>query len=201
MPRPNTPNVPPTEPSAPPPDAGARRLSRPSRGRGDGGRRDGGREQSPYLEKLLSVNRVAKVHKGGKRLSFSAVAVVGDGKGRVGVAMGKANEAADAIRKGMNRAQRAMVSIPVKNGTIPHEVFGHWDASKVLMQPAAPGTGIIAGSVVRAVCEAGGIRDILTKSFGSTNVINLAKATMDGLTSLSSSEEIAQRRKIIVEVE
>ena len=182
------------------PDAAARRPSRPQRGR-EGGRRDGGREQSPYIEKLLSVNRVAKVHKGGKRLSFSALAIVGDGQGRVGLAMGKANEAADAIRKSMNRAQRAMVPIHLKNGTIPHEVFGQWDASKVLMRPAAPGTGIIAGSVVRAVCEAGGIRDILTKSFGSTNVINLAKATVNGLTSLSSPEEIAQRRKIIVEVE
>lgn len=174
-------------------------ASRPPRGR-EGGRRDFGREQSPYIEKLISVNRVAKVHKGGKRLSFSTLAVVGDGQGRVGLAMGKANEAAEAIRKGMSRAQRAMVRISLKNGTIPHEVFGQWDASKVLMQPAAPGTGIIAGRVVRAVCEAGGIRDILTKSFGSTNVINLAKATMNGLTSVCSPEEIAQRRKIIVEV-
>ena len=181
------------------PEGASGRPNRPSRGR-DGGRRES-REQSPFIEKLISVNRVAKVHKGGKRLSFSALAVVGDGRGRVGVAMGKAHEAADAIRKGMNRAQRAMVPISLKNGTIAHEVFGRWDASKVLMQPAAPGTGIIAGSVVRAVCEAGGIKDIMTKSLGSTNVINLAKATLDGLMSVCSQDTIEQRRRIIVEVE
>ncbi len=197
MPQPKAVSVPTGQPEQP--EAASSRPSRPPRGR-DGGRRDT-REPSPFIEKLISVNRVAKVHKGGKRLSFSALAIVGDGQGRVGLALGKSNEAADAIRKGMSRAQRAMVRIHVKNGTILHEVFGHWDASKVLMQPAAPGTGIIAGSVVRAVCEAGGIRDILTKSFGSTNVINLAKATMHGLMSVSSAEDIAQRRKIIVEMD
>ena len=197
MPQPKAASVPTGGPNQP--EAASSRPNRPPRGR-DGGRRDG-REPSPYIEKLISVNRVAKVHKGGKRLSFSALAVVGDGQGRVGVAIGKANEAADAIRKGMGKAQRAMVHIPLKNGTIPHEVFGHWDASKILMQPAAPGTGIVAGSVVRAVCEAGGVRDILTKSLGSTNVINLAKATMDGLMSVSSPDDIAQRRKIIVEMD
>ncbi|MBI2885076.1 MAG: 30S ribosomal protein S5 [Candidatus Omnitrophica bacterium] len=156
----------------------------------------GGREQSQFIEKLISINRVAKVHKGGKRLSFDALAVVGDGKGRVGVALGKSNEAADAIRKGFQRAQQLMVSIPLKGPTIPHETIGHADACRVLLKPASPGTGIIAGGSVRAVCEACGIRDILTKSLGSSNAVNLAKATLNGLVSMRTADVFRDRRKI-----
>ena len=153
------------------------------------------------IEKLISVNRVAKVHKGGKRLSFTALAVVGDGQGRVGLALGKAREAADAIRKGFVHAQRQMATIPLTNGTIPHETIGHADASKVLLKPASPGTGIIAGGSVRAVCQVCGIKNILTKSLGSTNAVNLAKATFQGLVTLETPESFQQRRKLIVDVD
>ena len=173
-----------------------RPYHRDHRGRGDRSDPDG----QKFIEKLITINRVAKVHKGGKRLSFDALVVVGDGKGRVAVALGKSNEAAEAIRKGMAMAQRKMVQIPLKAGTIPHETIGHADASRVLLKPASPGTGLIAGGSVRAVCEACGIRDILTKSLGSSNAVNLAKATLNGLMSLETSEEIQQRRKLIVGV-
>jgi len=165
-------------------------------GRGRGG--DGTAQGPQLIEKLISINRVAKVHKGGKRLAFNALAVVGDGKGRVGIALGKSNEASDAIRKGMAQAQRQMVAIPLKIGTIPHEAIGHADASRVLLKPASPGTGIIAGGPVRAVCIACGIRDILTKSLGSSNAVNLTKATLNGLLSLQTAETIQQGRKLIV---
>ena len=176
----------------------------PGRGRGAGPRRP--REQarasdgSPLTEKLIGINRVAKVHKGGKRLAFNDISVVGDGKGRVGIALGRSNEAADAIRKGFLLAQRNMVMIPLKGSTIPHQIIGRFDAARVMLKPASPGTGIIAGGTVRAICEACGIRDILTKSLGSSNKVNLLKATMSGLQSLETAEQIRDRRKLVVEM-
>ncbi len=165
------------------------------------GQRDSSRGDGPQLiEKLISINRVAKVHKGGKRLAFNALAIVGDGKGRVGMALGKSNEASDAIRKGFLQAQRNMVPISLKGTTIPHEVIGSYDASEVLLKPASPGTGIIAGGSVRAVCEACGIRDILTKSLGSCNAVNLVKATLAGLSSLEQADVIRERRRVVVDV-
>lgn len=156
-------------------------------------------ETQPFIEKLVGINRVAKVHKGGKRLAFNALAVVGDGKGRVGIALGKSNEAADAIRKGFLQAQRNMVTVVLKGSTIPHEVIGKFNASQVLLKPASPGTGIIAGGPVRAVCEACGIRDILTKRLGSSNAVNLVKATLMGLQAVESQDTIQERRKLVVE--
>ncbi|MDD5613726.1 MAG: 30S ribosomal protein S5 [Candidatus Omnitrophica bacterium] len=141
------------------------------------------------LEKVIAINRVTKTNKGGKTLSFNALVTIGNGNGRVGIGLGKALEVADAIKKGIKYAGKNMIDITRANNTIPYEVKGIFGASKVVLKPASAGTGVIAGGVVRAICEMAGIKDILTKSLGSTNAINLAKATIDGFMQLKPASE------------
>ena len=151
-------------------------------------------QEVQFIDKVVSINRVAKVVKGGRRFRFSAIVVVGDGQGRVGAGLGKAQEVPEAIRKALENAKKEMIQVPILNNTIPYAVTGQYGSGKVLLRPAAEGTGVIAGGPVRAVVEVSGIKNVLTKCLGSHNPHNAVKATMEALRQLASPEQVAQRR-------
>ena len=188
--------------------AGSRRSYGEGRGGGHGGGfhsdgrrgrgRDRDRDRDPadkeFVEKLVKLNRTAKVVKGGRRFSFSALTVIGDRKGNVGYGFGKANDVSEAVRKSIDKAKRNMVKLPVKNGTIPHEVTGLFKASRVLLKPACSGTGIIAGGPVRAIMEAGGVTDVLSKSIGASSQYNVVKATFDCISKMMDAKTVAKNR-------
>lgn len=156
-------------------------------------------EEVTLIEKTIHVNRVAKVVKGGRRFGFSALVVVGDGQGRVGVGHGKANEVPEAVRKATERARKEMISVPIVNSTVPHEVVGEYGAGRVVIRPASSGTGVIAGPVVRAIMDAAGYHNILTKSLGSSNPHNVMRATFAALNQMESPEQVAARRGLPVD--
>lgn len=161
-------------------------------------RKSSDRQPTEFIEDVVKIYRVAKVVKGGRRFSFSAVAVVGDGKGRVGAAVGKAAEVPEAIRKAVERARRTMITVPIVSTTVPHEVIGRSDAARVLLKPASLGTGVVAGGPVRSVLEAAGYKNILTKCLGSNNATNVVWATLEGLSQLKTAEQIAAERGLEV---
>lgn len=152
------------------------------------------KEEKEFTEKLIRLNRVSKAVKGGRNMSFSALMVVGDGNGRVGVGFGKANDVSEAIRKSVDKAKKNMITVPLKGNTLPHEVLGNFKSASVLLKPAAPGTGIIAGGPVRAVMEAVGVKDVLAKSLGSKNSMNIVKSVFAGLENLFNARELAGTR-------
>jgi small subunit ribosomal protein S5 len=156
----------------------------------------GGDEQKQLIDRLIGVNRVAKVVKGGRRFGFNALVAVGDSNGRVGIGMGKANDVTDAIRKAVENAKKNIVSVSIVNGTVPHEIIGTYGAGKILLKPAGPGTGVIAGGPARAILELVGVHNILTKCIGTTNAHNVVKATMNGLLRLRTRDQIRQMRQM-----
>ncbi len=152
------------------------------------------KKDDQYIEKMIKLNRVAKVVKGGRRFSFSALSVVGDQNGKIGYGFGKANDVSEAIRKSIDKAKKNMIEVPIKGTTVPHEILGNFKSASVLILPAAPGTGVIAGGPVRAVMDACGIKDIMCKSLGSKNSMNILKATFEGLGNLMDAKEVARNR-------